>query len=219
MPELSVDQAQPANNDSSPETQASKKKGPMWDLLFTFLIFQFTKLIDTSNPSALLGVRISWVISQLFIIAFCLVLYMSILKKNDTTQLRYIETRPGLRERYLIVTTNMDYDLGHVSYLAKQAVLSVALVAFIHYKWGYVQPLIFQMFLPLRGILTHKVVQIHFWGRRAILSLERPFKSAEGSLAAYVTPKQRLETEEELKAHLEAEKKLEEEKKNEKKQK
>lgn len=68
----------------------------------------------------------------------------------------------------------------------KQGFTSIAIVAFLHLNFGYVQPLLIQSVLNFKTFLMTKEARIHFFnGNTKTGELRRPFRieSAFGGLA------------------------------------
>jgi len=99
-------------------------------------------------------------------------------EKNDQTELHYTEPAPPFSQEppKRIVTNYCDYDISQLTQQIRQAITSLVVVVFIHYQWGYVQPLAIQIVLPLRMALASPAVQIHLWDKEALGDLRRPWK-------------------------------------------
>jgi hypothetical protein len=71
----------------------------------------------------------------------------------------------------------IDYDVEEVKKQMKQSFTGVAVVAFLHLKFGYVQPLVMQSILGFKTFFTTKEARIHFFnGRTTTGELRRPFR-------------------------------------------
>lgn len=100
----------------------------------------------------------------------------------DTTVLRYVQ--PGQQgwdgtesAEQLVNTTNIDYDIEDVKKQLKQSFTNLAIVAFLHLKFGYVQPLIIQSILGFKTFFMTKESRIHFFGGKTTSGeLKRPFR-------------------------------------------
>lgn len=98
------------------------------------------------------------------------------------------------RPASFITTTNCDYDQQQVWQQIKQVAMGVAILGLVHYKWGYVQPLLFQSILPLKNVIDASVYKVHLLGKPAEGDLKRPWKAASpldafgGSGAAATNP-------------------------------
>lgn len=77
----------------------------------------------------------------------------------------------------LVSTTNMEYDIEDVKKQLKQGFTGLAIVAFLHLKFGYVQPLIIQSVLGFKTFFMTKESRIHlFNGKTTTGELKRPFR-------------------------------------------
>jgi hypothetical protein len=96
--------------------------------------------------------------------------------------LRYVE--PGAQQwdgsetsETLVNTTNMEYDIAEVKKQLKQGFTGLAMVAFLHLKFGYVQPLLIQSVLGFKTFFMTKEARIHFFnGKTTSGELRRPFR-------------------------------------------
>ncbi|KAI8049501.1 putative inorganic phosphate transporter, partial [Syncephalis plumigaleata] len=116
-------------------------------------------------------------------VSLCLVAFAMIKKvqaKNDQTPLRYQEAQAPFSQDppNFITTTVCDYDQQQFWQQIKQVATSVALLGFIHYKWGYVQPLLLQSILPIKSLFDAPAIQVHLLGKPAEGDLKRPWKPA-----------------------------------------
>lgn len=83
------------------------------------------------------------------------------------------QTEPGAP----VVTTNRDYDLQQIAKKTPGQLIGIAIMAVMHLKFGYTQPLLIQSIMPLKGLLfDDKIVQIWIFGKPATGKLARPFK-------------------------------------------
>lgn len=71
----------------------------------------------------------------------------------------------------------IEYDINDVEKQMKQSFTNIAIVAFLHLKFGYVQPLIMQSILGFKTFFMTKEARIHlFNGRTSSGELRRPFR-------------------------------------------
>ena len=96
----------------------------------------------------------------------------------DTTPLTYTEAKNPLEPDnvQVIDTTIQAYDLKQLMSQAQQAAIAIAILAFIHFKWGYIRPLTLQCILGLRTVASTPLVQLHLFGKQAVGEFARPFK-------------------------------------------
>ncbi|KAI8641042.1 inorganic phosphate transporter Pho88 [Parasitella parasitica] len=71
----------------------------------------------------------------------------------------------------------MEYDIADVKKQLKQGFTSIAIVAFLHLKFGYVQPLLIQSIMGFKTFFITKEARIHFFnGTTSRGELRRPFR-------------------------------------------
>ncbi|KAI8333303.1 inorganic phosphate transporter Pho88 [Chlamydoabsidia padenii] len=77
----------------------------------------------------------------------------------------------------LIVTSFAEYDKNEVWKGLKQSGIGLAMVTFLHFKFGYVQPLIIQAILGFKIFFTTKEARIHLFNQsNSSGDLKRPFR-------------------------------------------
>ncbi|CAO3633077.1 unnamed protein product [Cunninghamella blakesleeana] len=155
---------------------------PLFNVGFFFFIRQLTKYIPLEDSNYLNGIRALYYGSQLTILLLNFYLYTLIGKKNDQTVLKYVEpAKPNwdgtTSTDTLIVTTFAQYDKDEVVKSLKQSFIGLGMVSFLHFKFGYVQPLIIQAILGFKTFLMTKEARIHFFNQSTSSGdLKRPFK-------------------------------------------
>lgn len=70
----------------------------------------------------------------------------------------------------------IEYDIADVYKTLKQSAMGILLIVFLHFKMGYVQPLLAQSVLGFKTFLMTKEARIHFWGFPTTGDLRRPFR-------------------------------------------
>lgn len=55
--------------------------------------------------------------------------------------------------------------------------MSVGILALLHFKWDFVQPLVLQAVLPWKNLLTAPVIAVNLFGKKAAGDLQRPWKA------------------------------------------
>ncbi|KAI9344712.1 inorganic phosphate transporter [Pilaira anomala] len=155
---------------------------PLFNLGAYFFVYQVTRYSGLDNPENLYSIRTFYLGSQFIIIALSFYLMSVIKKKNDTTVLRYV--LPGGKQwngtstaDTLIETTHMDYDIADVKKQLNQGFTNLAIIAFLHLKYGYIQPLIVQSILSFKTFFLTNEARIHFFGAKTNHGeLRRPFR-------------------------------------------
>ncbi|KAJ2490102.1 phosphate transporter (Pho88) [Coemansia sp. RSA 2050] len=133
------------------------------------------KRAGLESPEYAPFIRTAYAVATALMIGFTFYLKSLIQKKNDTTALEYNDPAPGNQGAPRIETTFCRYDLGEVAKLQKSSLFTIAIVAFMHFKFGYIQPLILQTLLPMLNLYKSQLFQIHILGKPAVDSLKRPW--------------------------------------------
>ncbi|KAJ1668955.1 phosphate transporter (Pho88) [Coemansia sp. RSA 1694] len=133
------------------------------------------KRAGLENPEYALYLRTAYAVATALMISFTFYLKSMIQRKNDTTALEYNDPAPGSQGAPRIETTVCRYDLAEVAKLQKSSMFTIAIVAFMHFKFGYIQPLILQTLLPMLNLYKHQLFQIHILGKPAVDGLKRPW--------------------------------------------
>ena len=144
------------------------------------LLVQVSKRFDLTDPAIIAKIRIVYLAAQAVYISLCLLIRYIINRKNDTTTFTYAPAQspfsmnPGAAPS--ITVTVRDYDLGENRKQLQQTVLSTVVMMVLHFKFGFVQPMIFQSIPPLKQLLESHLTKIHLFGCKAEGDLKRPFK-------------------------------------------
>jgi hypothetical protein len=72
----------------------------------------------------------------------------------------------------------MEYDLQQAKALAGQTLMGATILAFMHYQWGYLRPLLLQSVLGFRTLAQAPIVQVWIAGYKAEGALVRPWRAA-----------------------------------------
>lgn len=79
--------------------------------------------------------------------------------------------------RILIIDDGcLEYDVAEVNKAIKQSAMGILMITFLHFKFGYIQPLLVQSILGFKTFLMTKEARIHFWGSPTTGDLRRPFR-------------------------------------------
>ncbi|KAJ2452609.1 phosphate transporter (Pho88) [Coemansia sp. RSA 2336] len=119
-------------------------------------------------------IRGAYAVTTAIILGLTFYLKTQIQARNDTTALEYDDPTPGSQQGR-VVTTVAKYDLAEIAKLQKSTLFTAAIVVFMHFKFGYIQPLILQSLLPLLNLYKSPLFQIHVLGKPATDSLKRPW--------------------------------------------
>lgn len=142
-----------------------------------FGTMHIVKRAGLENPDYSPIIRAIYGVATAMVFGFTYYLKNLIQKKNDTTALEYDDpaAQSSQSSSPRIVTTVCRYDISEVAKLQKSTMFTVAVVVFMHFKFGYIQPLILQSILPLLNMYKNPLFQIHVMGRPAVDALKRPW--------------------------------------------
>ncbi|KAJ1650202.1 phosphate transporter (Pho88) [Dispira simplex] len=151
--------------------------GQMSNMVLVLGLVQLAKHLNLEDPTRVQWVLIGFVASNVLILGGCYYLKYLIMRKNDDGALKYTEpASPGNPQGREVETTVRDYDLGEVSKQINSVLLTLGMLGFMHYQWGFVQPLFLQSVLPIKSFVTSNLVRIHILGRAAEGPLQRPWR-------------------------------------------
>jgi hypothetical protein len=77
--------------------------------------------------------------------------------------------------------TVQEYDSEQVKSQLKQLLIGTLITGFIHFKWGYVQPLILQAVMGPMNLYGAPLIMVHLLGKPAVGKYQRPFKADSSS--------------------------------------
>jgi hypothetical protein len=82
--------------------------------------------------------------------------------------------------------TITEYDKSQIMKAVKQIVTGLCMIGFIHFKWGYVQPLFMQTFMIPMQLFKNPLFQIFVLSRTGEDLEKRPFKEENPFAALWV---------------------------------
>ncbi|KAJ1549040.1 hypothetical protein HK405_010833 [Cladochytrium tenue] len=82
-----------------------------------------------------------------------------------------------------INTTVKEYDLSKNNEQLQQYFITLGLMIFMHFQWGYLRPLIIQSLLGLRTLYSVPLFQVYILDKKAADDLKRPWKTRLFDLA------------------------------------
>ncbi|ORX54075.1 putative phosphate transporter [Hesseltinella vesiculosa] len=156
---------------------------PMFNVAFMIVAMQLGKRIDWEDPQVLMIARFGYYGAQVLVLLLTFGLMRMVQNKNDTTPLKYVETKPGPDQGKEVQTTNVEYDVAQVRQLISSTMTSVLMISVMHWYFKFTQPLLMQSIMPFKNLAASKVGLIYIWNDPATGSLQRPFQ-AENPLAA-----------------------------------
>jgi len=74
--------------------------------------------------------------------------------------------------------TPLEYDMGKWKEQAKQAIMGFGIMGGVYFKWGYLMPLVLQVFMNPLQLYESPLFQLHVWGA----DKKRPFPVPKGPL-------------------------------------
>ncbi|ORX42780.1 hypothetical protein DM01DRAFT_265311 [Hesseltinella vesiculosa] len=159
---------------------------PFFNIAFFFAVRQAIKYFGLEKPEYLMGFRILYYGVQILVVLLSFYIISIINTKNDQTVLRYVDpAKPGWdgveTQDTLVVTTFagkslIEYDKQEVFKAMKQSAMGIAMVSFLHFKFGYIQPLVIQSLLGIKAFFTTKEARIHLFHESTKSGdLKRPF--------------------------------------------
>ncbi|KAJ2705680.1 phosphate transporter (Pho88) [Coemansia spiralis] len=146
----------------------------LMQLVIIFGTMHVVKKAGLENPEYAPVIRAAYGIASATILALTFYIKTLIEKRNDTTALEYDDPSPGSQNQR-VVTTVAKYDVSEVAKLQKSTLFTAAIVMFMHFKFGYIQPLILQSLLPILNLYKSPLFQVHILGKPATDSLKRPW--------------------------------------------
>lgn len=90
----------------------------------------------------------------------------------------------------VIQTTVQEYDISQVKSLLTQTLLAIGIIGFMHFRLGYMRPLLLQSVLGLRSVYSVPLFQVHVLGKAATGQLARPWKNPMAGNQTPSTPKE-----------------------------
>ncbi|TPX64823.1 hypothetical protein SpCBS45565_g05597 [Spizellomyces sp. 'palustris'] len=135
---------------------------------------------DLDNEANVHYLRAAYMGMQVIVAIVLFIVYRRVLAKKDETPLVYTEAKNPMDPKNVdtIRTTIKDYDITKLKETLRGQVVAMAILGFIHYKWGYLRPLLLQSVLGLRTLYQAQLVQVHILGKPATGDLARPWKAA-----------------------------------------
>ena len=181
---------------SQEQDTAAAPQMPAFDptmLMAPALIYFWKKLdLDTSEGSDTLFImRCAFVAVNIGIaLAYALVVQSRIKARNEVKGTVEVDVAPSMESPNggKETITFMEHDMREASQGMKQSLIGLAIVSFIHYKWGYVQPLFISPAMSVVNFFKNKVVQVHLFGASTDGANKRPWKKPN-PFAAFMPPK------------------------------
>lgn len=153
------------------------------DLVFNIGVFMAVSkavdFFDLEKEENTNIIRFAYAASQIIIFAIYFVVYNKIQRKDDRTILEYEEPAPPLsgEEPVLKRLTYSEYDNSELIKAGRSQLLNIAIIFVMHFKFGYIRPLLIQSVLGLRTIYKSTLFKIYILNEKAVGDLVRPWAS------------------------------------------
>ncbi|KAI8327729.1 inorganic phosphate transporter Pho88 [Chlamydoabsidia padenii] len=155
---------------------------PLFNVAFFIIGKYLTKDIPLDDPHVVSLIRNIYLVAQALIVGLNYWLIAVVRKKNDQTTLRFVE--PGAQgwdgstgQDVLINTTFAEYDVAQIKKDINKQFTGIAIIAFVHLQFHYIQPLILQSIMGFKTFLVSKEARIHLWhASTSSGELRRPFR-------------------------------------------
>ncbi|KAJ3099399.1 hypothetical protein HDU97_003232 [Phlyctochytrium planicorne] len=97
----------------------------------------------------------------------------------DETPLTYTESKNPFDTSAAepITTTNKDYDLGKIRETLQQMLLTVGIMSYLHFQFGYLRPVVLQVVFGLRTLSVSPLFRVYILKRETTGDLARPWKN------------------------------------------
>lgn len=144
------------------------------------LVYVSKACIDTENATHVLAIRMLYVTVQLLLAGILFYLYIQAGNNQDNAVVKCREERGMLddpkEEKPMEKITVAEYDQRQVVKQAKQNIMGLVITGLVHYKWGYIPPLVLQAVLTPYQLSNVPLIRIYFKKERAVGELRRPWK-------------------------------------------
>lgn len=147
------------------------------NIVVMLVMMQASRKIDMENEQNIFYIRVLYAVCFAITFGIYQLARRAIVAKNDTTELKFKHKEPSSKQEVDVVTTVKEYDLREVDNAIKGIFQSLAMMGFMHFYMGYVNPLFMQSISPVKSALEHNEVQINLFGKPAVGPLKRPFKT------------------------------------------
>jgi len=183
-----------AGDDEPTMAEATAELGAVAKQLVALPVIWISGKIDFTNPQNVQTLRI-W---------FCFVMTCGYLalqlaiqrckRKNEATRVATPGTSMYLKDEDKAADGSVSartYDNAKLQEAKMQFVMSAAISFFVHFQWGYTQPLVLMSVMQPMQLFDNPALAIHLRGKPG----ERPFKAAAGNPLAQWAEKKKAEAE------------------------
>ncbi|KAJ3165103.1 hypothetical protein HDU88_004822 [Geranomyces variabilis] len=150
------------------------------NLVLTLGLMQVANFFKIDKEENVNIIRVAYGAMQAISLAALFVVWRKVVAINDRSPLVYVESKNPLdrTETETVRITVRDYDVQKILETARSQAIAIAIMGFMHYKWGYIRPLFLQAVLGLKGMYQQNLVKVHLLGEPATGGLARPWKTA-----------------------------------------
>jgi hypothetical protein len=146
------------------------------DMFLILPVMYIMNQIDWTQPQNILYARVLYGVAQAFILVMCAFMYSAINTRKDQKKIKVPQpAQLGTPAGPDVEQTVQEYDLAQLRKYATQVLFGAAMVVFIHYKWGMIQPLFIQTIMTPMQLYRNPLFQILVMGARGDVE-KRPFK-------------------------------------------
>lgn len=130
------------------------------------IIFQISRFIDQKDPKTINILRVFYLTSQIATLLVYYTIQKIVEKKEDKRMVDVKKAKFFMspEEQEVERISVKDYDLREIRTQMKSIVTGVVLLFFLHFKFGFVQPLFVQAISPIRAVLISPLTMIHLYG-------------------------------------------------------
>lgn len=118
--------------------------------------------IDLNDETIKTNVQIAFGVSQAVVVLAYIILMLIVKTKNDPRKLEVEEKEMSSGEDVKKMITFHDYDIKQIGSKLGTLFLGLCITCGVHYKWGYVQPLLIQSILQPLNFTGDPLFLIHF---------------------------------------------------------
>jgi len=145
----------------------------LWVLLPAMLVMN---QIDWTQERNVIIARSLYGLVQVLSLGCCALIYQKIMARRDTTKVRVAQPAswgsPAGPDQEIPA---YEYDVQQLKKAAAQTLFGAALVIFVHFKFGIIQPLFIQTVMNPVQMYKSPLFQIFLWGTTGDIE-KRPFK-------------------------------------------
>ncbi|KAI8825279.1 inorganic phosphate transporter Pho88 [Fimicolochytrium jonesii] len=150
------------------------------NLIVVFGLMQVANKFELDKEENTPYLRAAYLGMQIISVIVWGLIYSKVVAANDQTPLVYTEAANALdpSNTTTIRTTVKDYDIKKIIEQLRSQAIAAAILGLMHFKFGYLRPLLLQSILGFKALYSTQLVQIHLLGKQPVAELVRPWKAA-----------------------------------------